>query len=470
MKSLYGQLMAITSVLLAVAVVLSLAVAFLINAINAGSDTNHRLLAEVPVAASYLRRGGLDAATHAAFTRAAKAVRGGVGVYASSGVAAYRTGVVAPAAMIRQGLADVDLAYRPSTVRTFSVGSRTYDVVLYPVYVVHDRTLVLLVLTARVGPVFPTLRQVLPVLVAVALSLLLAQVLWSLVIRRLTVPLGAITDWAGRLAQGDLRARLRGAEGVQELEALAAALQRMAGALAAEQDRREAFLADVAHDLRTPLSVQRTLFMSLARQEGDSAEVPRLARQAQSETERLIRLVNGLLDMARLEAGQDLTTREAFDLREPVAMAATAFEVLARRRDLQFAVDLGPRPVMVIADTDRVAQIATNLIDNAMRHAGEHGTVRVETRLEPDGHHATLAVTDSGPGVAEADRDAMWGRFAGADRDEARGPSGLGLSIARALARAMGGDLTLNAGLPTRFVLTLPTAERGSPATRTDLP
>ena len=456
-RTLYGQLMATTSVVLMAVLVLSIASYFAMNVLHAHGDTRHRILYTLPqVIAAVRRHGGAGAGP--AVQQAASVLHGGVSVYSPAGQRLLHAGTRAPEVYIAGTLEHLHRSLRRFTWREVHPHGRDVLVALYPLYL-PGGTERLIVLNAPVVPAYPSFRDVVPVLVAELLALLLAQLLWSFVIRRFTRPLEDISRWAGRLAAGDLRARVETTGSVAELSQLGEALTRMAEALAAEHDRREEFLAEVAHDLRTPLSVQRTVLMALARSDGTTApgDVPRLARQAQAETERLIRLVNGLLDLARLEAGQALTACESLDLREPVAMAASTFEVYARQRDIALSVDLGSDAVPALGDADRVTQIATNIIDNAVRHAGRGGRVAVTTRLGSGGTRAELAVTDSGPGVPEAVRRTMWQRFApGSDGNRTR--TGLGLAISRALARAMGGDLDLEAGPETRFVLSLPSA------------
>jgi signal transduction histidine kinase len=458
-RTLYGQLMATTSIVLAAVLVLSFAAYFLVNVLHAHDDTRHRMLYELPQVVSAIRHDGAAGAAPVVH-EAARILKGGVTVYSGTGKVLVHAGSPPPKAYLQKVLADPDLALERATWHEVHEHGKDILVGLYPSYVSNGQY-ALVALNGLVAPSPPSWSQVAPVLVAELLALLLAQLLWSLVIRRFTRPLEAISNWAGRLAAGDLRARVETTEGVAELRDLGDALHRMADALAAEHDRREEFLAEVAHDLRTPLSVQRTVLMALARSDGSTAaaDVPRLARQAQAETERLIRLVNGLLDLARLESGQVVTACDSLDLREPVAMAASTFEVYARQRRIALAVDLGADSVPALGDADRVTQIATNLIDNAVRHAGRGGRVAIQTRLCEDGRRAELSVTDSGPGVPEAVRRTMWQRFAPGG-DGVRMRTGLGLAISRALARAMGGDLDLAAGPETRFVLSLPTAPR----------
>ncbi len=455
-RTLYGQLMLTTSIVLAAVLVLSIGAYFVMNVVHAHGDTRHRMLFVLPAVTNAVRR-DQPVAVARAVRLAAESLHGGVTVVTASDTIVAHAGSEAPRAFIARVLADVDRRPRRFTFADTHVGRRDILVAFDPIYL-HTGSSRVVVLNAPVVPAAPSFREVLPVLVAELLALLLAQVLWSFVIRRVTSPLEALTAWAGRLAGGDLRARVEPVEAVAELAALGDALQHMADSLAEESERREEFLAEVAHDLRTPLSVQRTVLMSLAGEASQKpAEVARLARQAQVETERLIRLVNGLLDMVRLERGQLLTTAIDLDLREPVAMAAAAFEVYARRQNVELAVDLGSAPVPAVGDPDRVTQIATNLIDNAVRHAGRGGRVTVETALDAEARLARLSVADTGAGVPEAVRRTMWQRFA-PGRDAGHRTSGLGLAISRGLARAMGGDLELAPGARTCFVLTLPAA------------
>jgi len=461
-------MLAITSVVLGAVLVLSLAAAFALNALNATHDTSHRALTAMAIVGDRVRRQGVaglhDPTVHTAILQ----LHGGVRLYDASGRLLGSQGLGPPHKDVRLALADWDKPVHQDKILRAKVLGGVRLVVVRPVYVLTTpRQRLLAVVVAPIVPEVPGWREIVPVIVAIALSLGLAQLLWSLLIRRFTRPIEALTGWAGRLADGELRARVPATHGVSELTGLTLALQRMADALASESERREAFLAEVAHDLRTPLSVQRTLLLSMAREDPTSlAQVPRLAGQAQAETERLIRLVNGLLQMARLEAGQQVTVREQIDLREPVAMAAAGFEVAARRRRVRLVMEMGERPVPVVGDADRIAEITANLLDNAMRHAGADGEVAVVTRQCADGRHAELEVRDSGPGVSEAVRQTMWQRFASAGVAGGRPAGGLGLAISRALARAMGGDLDLAPGMPTRFVLTLPCPPR---RTRTQL-
>lgn len=455
MRTIYGQLMAITSVVLGAAVFLSLLALFVMNVLHAPQDTRHRLLAQLPVVVEAVRRQG-PAGAGGRLAVVAREVGGGVAVYDASGRLLAHRGRLPPATAVRDAAMDLELGRRLTDWHDVHLAGRRVLVALYPMFDPASGRELLIAADAPVRPQALSVRQTAPVLVAGVLALILAQLLWSVVIRRFTRPLEAITAWAGRLAAGDLGARLQVGEGVAELRTLGDALARMAGALAAESERREAFLAEVAHDLRTPLSVQRTLLRTLARREGAPEEVPRLAARAQAETERLIRLVNGLLDMARLEAGQPLGTRSRIDLREPVAMAAAAFEPAARERGVRLEVDLGAEPLPVLADPDRVTEIATNLLDNALRHAGDGGEVRVRAGADRAAGRASVGVSDSGPGVSPAVLDTLWERFGATGDGRVRG--GLGLAISRALARAMEGELELLPGRPTTFVLTLPLA------------
>jgi len=161
--------------------------------------------------------------------------------------------------------------------------------------------------------------------------------------------------------------------------------------------------------------------------------------------------VSDLLDLARAEGGLPLH-------RTDVDLAALAADEVERVRELapELTVTLDAAPAVVAADAGRVSQILVNLLDNARRHTPAGGTVTV--RVEP-GDPCAVVVADTGPGIPDADRDRIFGRLVRLQqaRDRDSGGAGLGLPLARALARAHGGELVVEpAAAGARFRLTLP--------------
>ncbi|MDP9637457.1 sensor histidine kinase [Rhodococcoides fascians] len=300
-----------------------------------------------------------------------------------------------------------------------------------------------------------------------AVTLLLAAAALTFAVRRALSPLDSMTSVARRITNGDRGRRLlptkpntdlgRTASAVDEmLDALEDAERREAAAARtarlAEEDMRR-FLADAAHELRTPVAGISALAQSLQRDaEHRPDRVPRWSELLVGESSRASRLVGDMLDSVRAENTSDLdaTDTDLADItRRTVERAALVMP------DIRFDV-AAAQPIMVHIDVGRIEQILSNVLDNAGRFTPSDGTIRVAVGRDT---HAFVTVDDEGPGVAEADRERIFERLVrlNSARDRASGGVGLGLSIARTLARAHGGELVCLAGPSgARFRLTLP--------------
>jgi signal transduction histidine kinase len=271
-----------------------------------------------------------------------------------------------------------------------------------------------------------------PVLLAVLALLFWRVTGWTL------RPVAALTRGAQDITGGAPDRRLPVPEARDEVHRLASTLNGMLDRIDASRQRQRAFVSDAAHELRSPLASIRTQ-LEVAQRVGDldRAACDVLAGVL-ADVDRLSRLVDDLLLLARLDEG-----RPARRPAEPVELAGLVSDLLSRYASARVSVRAdGLARVVVRGDADGLRRLVGNLVDNAVRHAREAVTVRVSTR---DGC-AVLAVRDDGPGVPVADRERMFDRFA--RRDDARsrdaGGSGLGLPIARELARVYGGDVTLS--------------------------
>jgi two-component system, OmpR family, sensor kinase len=298
-----------------------------------------------------------------------------------------------------------------------------------------------LTLVASGGPVSGAqalLRRTLIVLSVAALAV--AGIVMLLTTRVALAPLDAMTALARSITSGDRGRRLAPTRTHTELGRTAAAfdamLDELEGAEAAaraSEARTRQFVADAAHELRTPIAgVQAVAEVALA--PGMSPEErERLHLLLLRESRRAGRLVDDLLVLARLDAGLELR-REPVDLLELARTEAERTQLVAPDQQ----VEVRGEPVTVPGDASRLAQVLGNLLDNARRHAGG-GAVTVTVS---GGDPATVLVTDDGPGVPPADRERIFDRLV--RLDEARGEdggAGLGLAIARGIARAHGGDL-----------------------------
>jgi two-component system OmpR family sensor kinase len=316
-------------------------------------------------------------------------------------------------------------------------------------------------LTAGTGSVDEVLGELRWVMLgASAVFLLVAAGGLVLVVRRTMRPLDTMTEAARSIAYGDRGRRLRPARRDTEIGRVAVAFDEMLDAvegaehqaLAAEA-RMRAFLSDAAHELRTPVAGIRAAADTLVRTPLGPAEREDLAVHVVRQAGRAGRLVDDMLLMARVDRGLEL------DL-VPVDLGAVARAEASRARlrapELRVEVVEPAGAVGVSGDDDRLGQVLGNLLENAARATGGSGVVTVVVAAE-DGY-GVVRVTDDGPGIQEADRERVFDRLVRLDaaRDDRSGGAGLGLPIARGIARAHGGDLVCPPGEDTAFVLTLP--------------
>jgi len=266
--------------------------------------------------------------------------------------------------------------------------------------------------------------------------------------RSIVRPLRRIADATRALAAGETHEPLPH-EGTAELAALAEAFNQMVERLAEARQAERDFLLSVSHELKTPLTAIRGYAEGLAEGAFDSDEA---ARTILVESRRLERLVRDLLDLARMNRSEFAIAHEPVDLAEVARESVRRHETTAR----DFGVELRAEgaETWVDGDPDRVLQVASNLVENALQVTPAGGEVTVAAA------DSTLAVSDSGPGIRPEDVPHAFERFYLYDRtskDRAVG-SGLGLAIVQQLATAMGGDVRLESrvGAGTRFVVSLP--------------
>ncbi|MDO4075361.1 HAMP domain-containing sensor histidine kinase [Clavibacter michiganensis] len=323
-------------------------------------------------------------------------------------------------------------------------------------------------LSAGTGSVDGTLASLRGILAVASVGfLLLAAVALVVVVRRTLQPLEDMTGVARSIGRGDRGRRLRPTRPATELGRTATAFDEMLDdlehaehqALAAEA-RMRAFVADAAHELRTPVAGIRASADALVRTDPSAEERERLAVHVVREAIRAGRLVDDMLMMARLDEGLSVEGRP---MRVPPVVEAAVAQQRARTPGTRVVADVRGAPPAVRADPDRLAQILDNLLQNAARYASSE--VRVEAEGADDGS-VRITVADDGPGVPDADRERIFDRLVRLDdgRDRQHGGAGLGLSIARALARAQGGDLVCLpavTGVGARFLLTLPVVDAG---------
>jgi signal transduction histidine kinase len=281
--------------------------------------------------------------------------------------------------------------------------------------------------------------------------------------RYITRRLRAVAESAGAIAAGDLSQRIGDASN-DELGELAAAFNRMAESLAGQEEARQRLVADIAHELRTPLAVLQAEIEAL--QDGVTQATPERFASLHEEARLLARLVDDLRMLSLADSGQLLLERREEDLAGIAERAAAAVAAQARVKDVRLDLALQDSLPRVALDSDRIAQVLRNLLSNALRHTPSGGRVALALRAEDD--RAVVEVSDTGAGIPPEALPHVFDRFYRADpsRSRATGGSGLGLAIARQLVRAHGGDITVQStprdGTTFRFWLPLSTTANSS--------
>jgi signal transduction histidine kinase len=300
------------------------------------------------------------------------------------------------------------------------------------------------------------MRQAL--LAATVIAVVTAAVLSLFVAARIARPVVGLAGAARRVAGGDYTERVETNE-PGELGDLATSFNEMAGSLEATERRRLQLVGDVAHELRTPLTTLDGYLEGL--EDGVIAPTAQTWHLLRAETGRMTRMVNDLSELWRAEAHQ-----LPLDL-EPVDVAAVAREVGERfapgaaARGISLSLPADAAALLALADRDRLAQVLSNYLSNALRHAPDGSGITVDVGRTPD--QVRVSVADEGPGLAPDQLEAVFERFYRVDaaRSRAAGGSGIGLAIVRALAEAMGGSAWAEsdgAGRGATFHLELPSA------------
>lgn len=311
-----------------------------------------------------------------------------------------------------------------------------------------------LILVADTSQTTQVTRQLRQLMIAAGLATLVVAALLLIAVSRTALkPLDRLTTVAKGITTGDRGRRLRPSRADTELGRAASAFDDMLDALEKSELRAQQaadaaqkaeaatrqFLVDAAHELRTPIAGMQVAAEQLAAHEADveSSAQYRRASLLQSDARRAGRLVADMLDLSRIDAGLSLDVRET-DLGAIVDAEAQRAAMLAPQLSIERT---GLAELSVPADPTRVAQILSNLVDNARRLTPTDGSITIDLSGDPGA--ATITVTDTGPGIPDDERFRIFERLvrldAGRDRDS--GGAGLGLSIALALARAHGGDL-----------------------------
>lgn len=295
----------------------------------------------------------------------------------------------------------------------------------------------------------------LPSIVGAATGILLALGCVQLLARGTTKPLREMAAVATAMARGE-HGREVAVTSIDEVGQLARAFNRMTAELAETDRLRRDLVANVSHELRTPLGALQAVLENVV--DGVSEPDPETLRTMLAQTRRLGRLVSQLLDLSRLEAGDQPFDIRAFPIREVLEGAAREARLHAPA-DVVFSID-APAELEAAGDPERIHQVVMNLVENAIRYSPHPGEIAL--RASARDHLVTVEVDDEGPGIPQDDLARVFERFYRGDgrRGADGGGAGLGLAIARWIVELHGGAIRAERRDPhgSHMVVTLPEA------------
>jgi len=268
-------------------------------------------------------------------------------------------------------------------------------------------------------------------------------------------PISEISSTAAKISAGDLSQRINTAEAESELGQLAAVLNSTFARLETAFAQQKQFASDAAHELRTPVTVILTQTQLALGRERDAASYKQTVEACQRAAQRMRKLIESLLELARYDAGQEVLKRQEFEFSKIIADCAEMVQPLGVERGVEILTEL--EPLKITGDCERLAQVVTNLLTNAIQY--NHADGQVLVKLARQDGLAIMEISDTGNGIAPEDLPRVFERFYRADKSRTGGGNaGLGLAICKAIVEAHGGTIEVSSTtkVGTKFVVRLP--------------
>ncbi|MCR5808901.1 MAG: cell wall metabolism sensor histidine kinase WalK [Clostridiales bacterium] len=278
-----------------------------------------------------------------------------------------------------------------------------------------------------------------------AIAIVVSVPLVMILVKSITNPISHMTDVVKDFTKGDFSRRVKLKEnGKDELHNLGATFNAMADELNTLEAARRSFVANVSHELRSPLTSMRGFLEAMLDSTIPPEDMDTYLGIVLDENRRMTGMVNDLLDLARIESGQYKLTPSVFDMNELIRRTVITFEARIDAKKLGVDVNVGDEPVFAEADYERITQVLHNLVDNAVKYSPERGVLGIE--CAPEKHIVRVRVQNTGPEIPAEDIPHLFDRFYKAEK--AHTPSGtsgtgLGLSIAKLILDQHGQDISV---------------------------
>jgi len=276
--------------------------------------------------------------------------------------------------------------------------------------------------------------------------------------RAISRPLQQMSQAATEIAGGDFEKRLTYQSG-DEVGQLAHQFNRMAESLQEQERIRREFIANISHDIRSPLTSIRGFLTAFEDGTIPSEQQPYYLNIIMGESERLIKLSNNILDIHSIQDSQMQLTTTEFDVNNVIRDTILSFKQRALDKRIMINSRFAHSSDIVLADEEKIRRIILNLLDNAIKFTGEGGEITVETTVDEQNNKVSVSISDTGTGMTEEEQKRVFDRFYKGDtsRNEDKMGSGLGLSIVREFVRAHNETITLESepGRGSVFVFTI---------------